>query len=415
MDAVMDTKRSAIRRCVWAVSLFAVLNSHGVGHAGVSDHLFWGQILQSQVYEDPAYETPLQVFHLELETDTSVDSIEFHTPAGYWDIIPRDDWTQSDEIETYHWTYDATHVWEYWGYFVEAGALGDFFGDGEYTIVLHYSGGAEAKTAVWYGVPGEDLAITPPTQKPNITEPSYDGVTASPVAFKWDPVTDANVWDVYLRIWDANDGYLASDIYDANVTISEPRTLVEGRYYVELSFENYYDITNSDGVPFDLLKSTTLWHPFEVIYGTVYRFRSRVTGQDFYTMDEAEKAKLIEKYADVWRFEGPAFHAWATKYFPDLSPVYRFWSERSGSHFYTIDEAEKDFLLSASYSWIYEGVAFYAYPEGRQPDDALPVYRFWNPSDNSHFYTIDPHEAERLLTQHEDTFVFEGTAFYVYE
>lgn len=117
---------------------------------------------------------------------------------------------------------------------------------------------------------------------------------------------------------------------------------------------------------------------------------------------------------DVWKFEGPAFHAWATRYFADLAPVHRFWSERSGSHLYTIDQAEKDALL-AHPSWTYEGVAFHAYPEGRQPDDSLPVYRFWNPWNNWHLYTIDPHEAQRLLTQYQDKFIFEGAAFYVYE
>ena len=42
----------------------------------------------------------------------------------------------------------------------------------------------------------------------------------------------------------------------------------------------------------------------------VYRFWSPVTGAHFYTISEREKDKLIEKYADVWTFEGPAFYAW---------------------------------------------------------------------------------------------------------
>jgi hypothetical protein len=414
MNAAVDVGRSATPWLMRVVSLFAILGLCGASLAGVSDHLFWGQVLQSRVYDDPAYATPIQVFQLKLETDETVASIEFSTPAGYWGLIPNEASTFSDEVETYHWTYDATHVWEYWGYFAHPDALGDFFGDGEYIIIVRYADGTEEETAVWYAVPGEDLAIAPPTQKPNITRPSYDGVTASPVAFEWDPVVDANVWDVFVSIWDPKEGYLVSDIYDANAIASDPHSLSEGRYYAELSFENYYDVVNGDGVPFDLIKSTTLWHPFEVIYGTVYRFRAPATDHDFYTMDDLEMDKLIEEYSDVWKFEGPAFHAWATKYFPDLAPVHRFWSERSGSHLYTIDEAEKDALLAHS-SWTYEGVAFYAYPEGRQPDDSLPVYRFWNPSSNSHLYTIDPHEAQGLLTQHQDMFIFEGTAFYVYE
>jgi hypothetical protein len=415
MDTAGGAKKSLTLRHASVTLLILVPGLCAVGHAAVSDHLFWGQILQSRVYDDPAYETPLHVFQLELETDASVDSIEFLTPAGYWDLIPNDEATLSDEIETYHWTWKSTHVWEYWGYFVDSEAIGGFFGDGEYTVILHYADGTEEETVVWYGVPETNQAIGPPTQKPNITKPSYDGVTASPVAFEWDLVTDPNVWDIFLNVRDANDQYVVSDVYDANVAGSGPYGLSEGKYNAELSFENYYAVTNPDGVPFDLLKTTMLWHPFEVVYGTVYRFWAPVANRHFYTMDLDEKNKLIEECPNVWMFEGPAFHAWATKYFPDLAPVHRFWSERSRSHFYTIDEAEKDSLLANSYSWTYEGVVFYAYPEGRQPDDALPVYRFWNPSDNAHFYTIDPHEAEKLLTQYEDVFLFEGTAFYAYE
>jgi hypothetical protein len=415
MDTAGGVKKRLILRLAFTALSLLVPGLCGKAKAAVSDHLLWGQILQSRIYDDPAYVTPLHVFELELETDASVDSVEFTTPAGYWDLIPSDESTRSDNVETYHWTYDSTHVWEFWGYYDGPEALGDFFGDGEYTVILHYAGGGEEETAVWYGVPGRNQAIDPPTQKPNVTRPPYDGVTASPVTFEWDPVTDVNVWDVFLSIRDANDGYVVSDVYDANATGSDPYSLSEGTYTAELSFENYYAVTNPDGVPFDLLKTTVLWHPFEVVYGVVYRFWSPVADQYFYTMDEVEKNKLIEEHSNVWTFEGPAFHAWVTKCFPDLAPVYRFWSERSGSHFYTVDEAERDVLLANSYSWTYEGVAFYAYPEGRQPDDTMAVYRFWNPSNNAHFYTIDPHEAEKLITRYDDVFTFEGTAFYAYE
>ncbi len=46
-----------------------------------------------------------------------------------------------------------------------------------------------------------------------------------------------------------------------------------------------------------------------------------------------------------------------------LLPVYRFWSNFYGSHHYTISEWEKNYIISTwpDY-WIFEGVAFYAYP-----------------------------------------------------
>jgi len=43
-------------------------------------------------------------------------------------------------------------------------------------------------------------------------------------------------------------------------------------------------------------------------------------------------------------------------------PVYRFYNKNTGTHFYTISEAEKQSLIANySYVWTYEGVGFYVY------------------------------------------------------
>jgi hypothetical protein len=60
-------------------------------------------------------------------------------------------------------------------------------------------------------------------------------------------------------------------------------------------------------------------------------------------------------------------------------------------------------------------VAFYAYPEGRQPPTAKPVYRFRRPSDNSHFYTISGAERDRIIKEFPKIYIFEGTVFYAFE
>jgi len=46
---------------------------------------------------------------------------------------------------------------------------------------------------------------------------------------------------------------------------------------------------------------------------------------------------------------------------PDERFVYRFWSDALSGHFYTIDEAERDKLINQySHVWTYEGIAWYA-------------------------------------------------------
>ena len=45
-------------------------------------------------------------------------------------------------------------------------------------------------------------------------------------------------------------------------------------------------------------------------------------------------------------------------------PVYRYWSAKLGTHFYTIDAKEKAKIDSQySHVWTYEGIAFYAWPD----------------------------------------------------
>ena len=90
-------------------------------------------------------------------------------------------------------------------------------------------------------------------------------------------------------------------------------------------------------------------------------------------------------------------------------PVVRFYNERTGTHFYTIDDAERDQVLRL-YPWFdYEGVQFYAYKT--QVTGSQPVYRFFNSSTGTHFYTIVPDERDYVLL-HFPVFAYEGPVYY---
>jgi hypothetical protein len=394
-------------------SLLLTLGLSGPGRAAVSDHLFAGRIVQGQICDDPNLATGLSYFMLEVETDASVSYVDFMAAMGQYGVIAADAHTTAGEIDTYHWVDGDTHVWEYWGYFADPDTLHNY-GDGSYIVVLHYTDGSQEPTTVWFAIPGTGQALPAPTQIPSLQWPPHDGSVAAPVSFEWDAVIDPNAGDVYLSVQDENGEYVITEVYGINATKSSPFSMKEGRYHAELAFESFYSITNPDGVPFDVSKNVTLLQPFEVLAGSVYRFWSPVTGRHFYTITEGEKNKLITNYSGVWEFEGPVFYAWSTQYDPDLAPVYRFWS--GAAHFYTINEGEKNKLINSfSDVWTYEGVAFYAYAPNNAPADASPVYRFWKQSDNTHFYTIDPAEKNKLLNQYSNIYTYEGIAFYAWE
>ena len=118
----------------------------------------------------------------------------------------------------------------------------------------------------------------------------------------------------------------------------------------------------------------------------------------------------------MWTYEGIVYYAFATEGEPDTLPVYRFWSDSLSAHFYTISESEKDKLIDLySHVWTYEGPAFYAYPDGLQPQDTLPVYRFWSDGLETHFYTMDETEKNKLIDNYSHVWTFEGIAWHAYE
>lgn len=97
-----------------------------------------------------------------------------------------------------------------------------------------------------------------------------------------------------------------------------------------------------------------------------------------------------------------------------LTPVYQFWSDRLTTHFYTISEVEKDWLVEKPLDWTYQGISFYAYPPDIQPVGTIPVYRFWSDSLDRHLYTPDEDEKRDLIENQSQTWAFEGIAWYAF-
>lgn len=148
----------------------------------------------------------------------------------------------------------------------------------------------------------------------------------------------------------------------------------------------------------------------------VYRFWSPVLASHFYTMDEVEKQYVIDTYPGIWSYEGIAYLAMSDQTNPHAVPVYRFWSGVLGSHFFTADELEKNKLLNEYADvWTFEGIAFYAFPlEEVPPADVLPVYRFWSETLGHHFYTISEAEKDTVVDTWPDVWALEGVAWYAY-
>jgi hypothetical protein len=170
--------------------------------------------------------------------------------------------------------------------------------------------------------------------------------------------------------------------------------------------------TRADGIPFDVSKNVTL-------------LALRSAGQQRLsvlvpvTAGISTRSKKREGQADRQLLHASGRSSPVSMPGPSTTrtmvPVYRFWSETYTSHFYTIKETEKNKLINSfSNVWTYEGVAFYAYAPNHAPADFSPVFRFLK-SDGSHFYTINPAEKDKLITQFPNIYTFEGIAFYAWQ
>jgi len=98
-----------------------------------------------------------------------------------------------------------------------------------------------------------------------------------------------------------------------------------------------------------------------------------------------------------------------------VSTVYRFWSPTNKSHFYTNSVAERDLILRTypSSMWTYEGGVYNAF-SSQQPG-TVPLYRFWSANFKGHFYTTSEAEKNQVIATYDKaTWLYEGIAFYVY-
>ena len=148
----------------------------------------------------------------------------------------------------------------------------------------------------------------------------------------------------------------------------------------------------------------------------VYRFRSAVTGGDFWTISDQEKTWLLTKYPrQAWQYEGIACYACAQSGdATGLVPVHRFWSSTRQRHFYTARQAEKDAMDEGSPQdlWTYEGVAFCAFGESGRPAAAVPVCRFWSEK-SGYSWAVQDVQRDAVAAPERDAAI-DAIAWYVY-
>lgn len=153
----------------------------------------------------------------------------------------------------------------------------------------------------------------------------------------------------------------------------------------------------------------------EVSKYTVHRFFHKARQVHFYSANP-EEVNYVRLNNPNWTYEGPAFDAYEFDTTKEIcegisKPVYRFWSNSMQVHFYTIDEAEKNYVIQTNPNWKYESIAFCALSADTISNGKL-VYRFWSNERKSHFYTTSIQERDMVQKDIPD-YIFEGGVFVV--
>jgi len=142
----------------------------------------------------------------------------------------------------------------------------------------------------------------------------------------------------------------------------------------------------------------------------VYRFYKPSSGTHFYTADPAERDNVIATLGGVYHYEGPSYSVNSASP-SNMHPLYRFYNMRTGTHFYTADEAEKNNVVNTlSYLYHLDGIAYYV---SSFDGFSQPVFRFYNVVAGVHFYTADIAERDNVINTMGRKYSYEGPAYYL--
>lgn len=148
---------------------------------------------------------------------------------------------------------------------------------------------------------------------------------------------------------------------------------------------------------------------------TVYEFMNSDEGISFYTTDENEKAFIEDNLDNYELMEDAGFESIDPLSGSEVDEVHRFLNTQTGTHLYTTNETERDYILDNLEHYNYEDVKFYGYSPETEASviedlDLMPVYRFFDAEKGVHMFT---HGSSEMNEMSEDGMLDnEGIAFY---
>ncbi|MEI8084366.1 MAG: hypothetical protein WCI74_21200, partial [Actinomycetes bacterium] len=171
---------------------------------------------------------------------------------------------------------------------------------------------------------------------------------------------------------------------------------------------SYYTLDNAGNKSTVGSKTITVSDAPAVTLSPIYRFFNYRNGSHFYTDSEDEKNKVLTTMQSTYSFDGPAYQTRSDF----TQPLYRFFNLSNGSHFYTSSEVERDNVINNMKAiYVYDGPTYKV--SNTQVTGTVPVWRLFNFRNRSHFYTASVDEKNTVLATMSNTYGLDGPAFYV--
>ena len=149
-------------------------------------------------------------------------------------------------------------------------------------------------------------------------------------------------------------------------------------------------------------------NPIEGPPGAVFRFYNVKNGTHFYSASLEESNRVAALLYARYRYEGVSYVATPPS---NATPLYRFYNKKKGSHFYTASPAERDSVKAKlAKTLTYEGIAYNV--SSAPAPGAVTVYRFFNRKTGTHFYTATEAERDNVIKTLSSRYTYEGVAFY---
>ena len=253
-----------IKKIVFVSLAITILTLPAKGKKGnIAEHVYVIEIGQGWDYQFPG-EDLIYDCTFRVQSDASVDRVEFLTPAGYSFEITKDtvEWPNGN---TSYYLDGGIAYWEYYVEFSDESGLEDY-GDGTYTITVFYEGGGQDQTTAWFGIPRTDDYIPQPTQKPISIFPLNNDTTTSRVTFEWEPCEDPSANLIVLNLKNFDTGEEIRKWFQPRKNSWKNVKLSSGLWDVDLSFgQRYRPVRNNDHILVGVSKSSEIDYKFTII------------------------------------------------------------------------------------------------------------------------------------------------------